>query len=349
MKINFEKFNRVLITGGSGFIGSNLVIRLLKQTTLEIFNIDKLSYASDNFAINNCLSSLNEDATKRYNFLKVDLFDSKETKKALEISNPDLVIHLAAESHVDRSINEPKIFLKSNIEGTYNLLDNCLNHYKKLVGVRKEEFKFLHVSTDEVFGSLRSKGSFKEDSKYDPRSPYAASKAASDHLVKSWFYTYQLPVIVTNCGNNFGPWQYPEKLIPSIIKKALLNEKIPIYGDGLNIRDWIYVEDHINALLLTIIRGRIGESYCIGSDQEKTNLEIVNYICNYLDEIQPKKNSYKELINFVEDRPGHDKRYSINASKIKKNLGWQPTYGFSESLEFTINWYLSNKIWLLKT
>ena len=345
MKISFYKYKKILITGGAGFIGSNLIIKLLKETCLEIYNIDKLGYASNHFGIENCLSSLGPSAFKRYQLIKTDLRNQPKINEAIVKINPDLVLHLAAESHVDKSIKDPEIFLRSNIEGTFNLLNCCLDHYIQLSKDRKKEFRFLHVSTDEVFGSLSDKGSFSESSKYDPRSPYSATKAASDHLVKAWFHTYNLPVIISNCGNNFGPWQFEEKLIPKIIKKAISNEVIPIYGDGLNIRDWIYVDDHINALLLILLNGEAGQSYCIGSNNEKTNLEICHEICSYLDTILPKKYSYKKLINFVEDRPGHDKRYSIDASKIIEELGWKPIYNFSDGLEFTINWYLKNKEW----
>tara|TARA_B100000212_G_C27376335_1_gene534897 strand:+ start:1986 stop:3041 length:1056 start_codon:yes stop_codon:yes gene_type:complete len=345
MKFLFENYKRILITGGSGFIGSNLIIKLLLETSLEIFNLDKFSYASDNLAINNCIFNLGDAASKRYKFLKTDLHCRKQTNDAIEISNPDIIINLAAESHVDRSIYNPKIFIDSNINGTFNLLEASLEHFRNLNSNKKKYFRLLHVSTDEVFGSLSLKGSFSEDSKYDPRSPYSASKAASDHLVKAWFHTFGLPILISNCGNNFGPWQYPEKLIPTIIINALSNRIIPIYGDGKNIRDWIYVDDHINALLLVALNGRIGESYCIGSNQEKTNIEIAREICLILDKLKPSKESYIKQISFVDDRPGHDKRYSINSTKISKELGWISNYKFSAALKLTIDWYLKNLSW----
>ena len=348
MNLSLDNYNRILITGGAGFIGSNLIIKLLKETSLEIFNIDKLGYASDHKAIDNCLLKMGKLSNPRYKLLKTDLSNQKNTNHFFEIANPDLVINLAAESHVDRSINNPKIFIQSNVIGTYNLLQSSLCHFNKLSEKRKKKFRLLHVSTDEVFGSLNIKGSFSESSRYDPRSPYSATKAASDHLIKAWFHTYNLPILISNCGNNFGPWQNDEKLIPTIIKKAILNENIPIYGDGLNIRDWIFVDDHINALLLILLEGKIGESYCVGSNNEKTNLDITNEICAYLDEVIPSEFSYKKNITFVKDRAGHDKRYSINASKIKNELGWEINYKFLDSLKLTINWYIKNKSWLNK-
>ena len=348
MQKGLEKYKRILITGGAGFIGGNLIKKLLLETSLEIYNLDKLGYASDVTVINDCLTHIGRVGKDRYKFLKTDLSKTNDTKKAIEKANPELVIHLAAESHVDRSIDDPQTFIDSNIQGTYNLLQACLNHYNKLSIERKKKFKFLHVSTDEVFGSLSAKYSFSEYTRYDPRSPYSATKAASDHLVRAWYHTYNLPILISNCGNNFGPWQYPEKLIPTIIKKAIKNQKIPIYGDGSNIRDWIYVDDHIDALFLIISKGAIGESYCIGANQEKTNIEVASEICFLLDKFRPLENSYKRLLTFVEDRPGHDLRYSIDSSKIKNKLGWKPKYTFLDALKLTVDWYLENENWLLK-
>ena len=254
-------------------------------------------------------------------------------------------MHLAAESHVDRSIESPDQFIKSNILGTFNLLEAAKVHFEKLSYDRKNHFRFHHISTDEVFGTLGIDGQFNEDSKYDPRSPYSASKASSDHLVNSWHHTFGLPTLITNCSNNYGPWQYPEKLIPKTIINALQNLKIPIYGDGKNIRDWLYVEDHAEALIEVINKGQIGHNYCIGGNEERSNNEIAEIICNYLDVISPRNSSYKNLISYVEDRKGHDFRYAINPNKIKESLNWQPKFSFKEGIENTVNWYLKNKSW----
>tara|TARA_B100000242_G_C42997430_1_gene463304 strand:- start:16 stop:1080 length:1065 start_codon:yes stop_codon:yes gene_type:complete len=345
MNKNLEIYSKIIITGGAGFIGTNLIIKLLKETSLVIYNIDKLGYASDHFAIDYFLKNSEIDFKQRYKLIKCNLSDKDEIFKIVQNIKPDLVMHLAAESHVDKSIDFPQEFLDSNIYGTFNLLNACLNLYSNFDEIRKKRFRFLHISTDEVFGTLSNKGSFTEESRYDPRSPYSATKAASDHLVKTWFHTYGLPILISNCGNNYGPWQFPEKLIPTIIYSAFFKRKIPIYGNGLNIRDWIYVEDHINALLEILLKGKIGESYCVGSSQEFTNIEIANFICDYLDKIKPIDFSYSELITFVEDRPGHDKRYSINPQKISKDLGWRPIYSFNHALESTVDWYLSNIYW----
>ena len=330
---------RILVTGGAGFIGKNLILKLLSSPNNVVFNIDKLNYASHHRPIEDFCS---KTKNKRYKFLNIDLANESKTFEALNMANPEIIFHLAAESHVDRSISKPFDFIKSNIIGTYNLLSASLNFYNNLKVAKKERFKFLHISTDEVFGTLGSNGHFSENSKYDPRSPYSASKASSDHLVKAWHHTYSLPVIISNCSNNYGPWQYPEKLIPKIILSALSLKKIPIYGDGLNTRDWIFVKDHINCLISLASRGEIGERYCIGSNTEKTNLEIAKIICNYLDNKEPSKISYSDLIYFVNDRPGHDLRYAINPAKINNKLKWFPKYNFQESLEETINWYINN-------
>ena len=348
MELNFKDFSRILITGGSGFIGSNLILKLLKEHSIKVYNIDKLGYAADNYAIDSFLDKSVKSIKDRYNFIKCDLSDELKIESIVEEVKPDLVIHLAAESHVDNSITDPKVFIDSNIVGTFNLLSSCLRYYLNLDKNRKKKFRFLHVSTDEVFGSLFNKEKFSESSKYDPRSPYSASKAGSDHIVRSWFHTYDFPILITNCGNNYGPWQFPEKLIPTIIFNAINSKEIPIYGNGLNIRDWIYVEDHINAIFIVLLNGKIGESYCIGSNQEFTNIEIARKICLELDRIKPKKIEYSNLIKFVEDRPGHDKRYAINALKIRSELGWSPKYSFQNSLEITIRWYLKNIDWCNK-
>ena len=328
---------KILVTGGCGFIGSNLLNKLLSNNDFSIFNIDKLGYAS-NSLFNKKLSN-----KTNYHFYQLDLIKDKELDIIFEKIKPDLVMHLAAESHVDRSISSPRIFIESNIIGTYNLLESSRRYYESLNIEKKLQFRFHHISTDEVFGSLDEDGKFSEETPYDPRSPYSASKASSDHLVRSWFHTYGLPIIITNCSNNFGPWQYPEKLIPLTILKANKSEKIPIYGDGSNIRDWLYVEDHVEALILAATKGEIGETYCIGGFGEKTNLEVVKNICQILDVISPKEIEHSELISFIDDRKGHDKRYSINPSKIQSKLKWQPKYSFEEALLKTIKWYLSSE------
>jgi dTDP-glucose 4,6-dehydratase len=252
-------------------------------------------------------------------------------------------MHLAAESHVDRSIEGPGAFIESNLIGTFNLLQASRVHFEQLQGQRKENFRFHHISTDEVFGSLGATGKFSETTPYDPRSPYSASKAASDHLVNAWYHTFGLPIILTNCSNNYGPWQYPEKLIPVVILKAAAGEAIPLYGDGMNIRDWLYVEDHVDALLLAANNGRIGESYCIGGHGERTNLQVIENICTILDRIKPEGGPHRNLITFVKDRLGHDRRYAINPEKITTELGWQPRHDFEDGLEETVKWYVNQK------
>ena len=342
MNLNIEKEKlRILVTGGAGFIGSWLIKKLLDTTPSKIFNLDKLSYASDLTLINKSINSAN------HYLLNVDLINKRELKIAIKRSNPDIIFHLAAESHVDRSINDSTPFIESNIIGTFNILEIAKEHWQNLDKERRDKFRFLHVSTDEVFGSLGKKGRFNEKTAYDPRSPYSASKASSDHLTSAWFHTYNFPVIRTNCSNNFGPYQYPEKLIPLIITKALQNKEIPIYGDGKNIRDWLYVEDHIEALLLVINKGAIGKNYCIGGNNEKTNIEIVTKICNKLDDIY-KISSHKNLIKFVEDRPGHDRRYAIDSNLIKEELDWEASHNFEEALDSTIEWYIKNNDWIKK-
>ncbi len=305
-----------------------------------------MGYASDNSSIEEVLSKTK--VYGRYKHFKTDLFNFFDVKDVIEHSNPDLIIHLAAESHVDKSIKNPRNFINSNIVGTFNLLQAALIHFESLPNNRKNAFRMHHVSTDEVFGTLGINGYFNENSLYDPRSPYSASKAASDHLVKSWHNTYDLPISITNCSNNYGPWQYPEKLIPVVIKKILLNEKIPLYGDGTNIRDWLYVDDHITGILLASNNGKLGESYCIGGGSEKSNIELVELICDTLDNKLNLEKTSKNLIQKVIDRPGHDQRYAIDSSKIRNELGWKPYYSFEHGIEITIDWYLSNQKWLLK-
>ena len=338
----FSKNTNVLVTGGGGFIGGALVRNLLEKSECNIFNLDKLSYSSNLTSINITLNKLNHEESKRYKFLKVDLSKEEEVNETLKNIDPDLILHLAAESHVDRSIDSPFQFISSNILGTYYLLQSSLSHYEKLSNIRKDKFRFIHISTDEVFGSLNDEGYFCEKTKYDPRSPYSASKASSDHLVNAWHHTYGLPSIITNCTNNYGPWQFPEKLIPLVITRAMRQKEIPIFGTGKNIRDWLYVEDHINAILLATERGIIGKSYCIGANNEKTNLEIVEMICEILDKRLIREKSHKDLIKFVKNRPGHDYRYAMNPKLIKKELGWEPKTSFDKGLDFTVRWYLDN-------
>lgn len=332
---------KILITGGAGFIGGTLIRKLLKNTSYKLFNLDKLSYASDLESINQINSSSD---INRYEFLNIDLADQTKTQDAIEYAKPDRIVHLAAESHVDRSIDSPSLFVQSNILGTFNLLESARIHWKQR-DKNNIDFLFHHVSTDEVFGSLGSTGKFNEETKYDPRSPYSASKASSDHLVRSYFHTYGLPIIISNCSNNYGPWQFPEKLIPLVIMKALSNEYIPIYGNGNNIRDWLFVDDHVDALLQIWDRGVTGETYCIGGESERCNKFIVEYICEALNKKLNNKKSFKELIKFVKDRPGHDHRYSINPNKIKNQIKWKPKLTFEEGMDRTIDWYLNNQAW----
>ncbi len=331
---------KILITGGAGFIGGCLVRTLLRGTNSRIYNLDYMGYASD-------LSWLAEfkDIESRHKHLLVDLNNEQDTFLALEKADPDIIFHLAAESHVDRSIDNPVSFVRSNIIGTFNLLQASLKHFNKLNKKRKSEFRLLHVSTDEVFGTLNYNKSFTEESNYSPRSPYSATKASSDHLVNAWHHTYGLPVVMTNCSNNYGPYQFPEKLIPLAINKALNNQTIDLYGDGKQIRDWLYIDDHVNALLRAAIDGKIGEKYCIGGHNAKTNREIISLICECLDICKPQNKKYSSLIRYVKDRPGHDRRYSIDASKIKNQLQWDTKYEISEGIRNTVNWYIDNQKW----
>jgi dTDP-glucose 4,6-dehydratase len=332
---------RILITGGAGFIGSNLVRHIIETTEHSVLNVDALTYAGN-------LHSLNDiKGNTRYQFSQVDICDAKQVEKALQAFQPDWVMHLAAESHVDRSIDGPRAFIQTNVIGTFNLLQSARSHYEALEGGAKAKFRFLHVSTDEVYGSLGETGLFKETTPYDPHSPYSASKASSDHLVRAWADTYGLPVLITNCSNNYGPFQFPEKLIPVVILKALRGEDIPVYGKGINIRDWLYVEDHADALYTVISKGKPGETYNIGGYNERKNIDIVELLCELLDELKPRedKKSYREQITFVTDRPGHDLRYAIDASKIKRDLGWTPKQDHSSGFRKTVEWYLDNSAW----
>ena len=340
MKKNLIK---IVVTGGAGFIGGTLIRKLLKEKKYLIYNIDKLNYASDLSWIN---SSRYDQSL--HNFLKIDLRNKEILEKTLKEIEPNLIIHLAAESHVDRSIDNPLNFIESNIIGTFNLLEASRAYWKNIRNIKKNYFRFIHISTDEVFGSLGMDGKFDENTKYSPRSPYSSSKASSDHLVQTWYHTYGLPTIISNCSNNYGPYQFPEKLIPLSILKGIMGEQIPLYGNGLNIRDWLYVEDHVEALLLIAEKGKIGSSYCVGGFGERTNKEVQLLICEILDEIDPKKFPHSRLIKNVMDRPGHDKRYAIDSTKIQQELDWKPQIKFEDGLKKTIYWYLNNLEWSKK-
>ena len=285
------------------------------------------------------------EAKGRHQLLQLDLADAEATAAAVQQADPDLVMHLAAESHVDRSIDGPGAFISSNVNGTFSLLQAVRCHWEGLSEERRSRFRFHHISTDEVFGSLGATGRFSETTPYDPRSPYSASKAASDHLVNAWHHTYGLPVVLTNCSNNYGPWQFPEKLIPVVILKAIAGEPIPLYGDGANVRDWLYVEDHVDALLLAATRGQLGQSYCVGGHGERSNRQVVETICQLLDERRPEGAPHARLITRVADRPGHDRRYAIDPARISAELGWQPRHDFTSGLAATVDWYLQNQEW----
>ncbi|MBN4080871.1 dTDP-glucose 4,6-dehydratase [Caldithrix abyssi] len=336
---------KIFVTGGCGFIGSNFVLNQINNTDNQILNLDKLTYAGnpDN------LASISDHA--HYQFVQGDICDPKLIPATIQEFQPDAIVHFAAESHVDRSIDGPMEFIQTNIVGTGILLQAALGYWK---GKRNKEkgirFRFLHVSTDEVFGSLEEEGFFTEDTPYDPSSPYSASKAASDHLVRAWQRTYRFPALITNCSNNYGPYQFPEKLIPLMIANCIDEKPLPVYGQGLNIRDWLYVEDHCDAIYVVLLKGKTGETYNIGGDNEIQNIDIVNTISSILDELKPRSNgnSYADLITYVTDRPGHDFRYAIDASKIKKSLGWTPKETFETGIRKTIQWYLDNEPWWRK-
>jgi dTDP-glucose 4,6-dehydratase len=331
----------VLVTGGAGFIGSALVRMLIRESNYNVTVVDKLTYAGS-------LTSLEPVASnERYQFLRLDICSESAVREAFSVTDPDIVIHLAAESHVDRSIDTPTQFVQTNIVGTTILLQAALAHWRNLRDERKVSFRFHHVSTDEVYGSLGPTGLFSETTPYDPRSPYSASKASSDFLARAWAHTYGLPLLITNCSNNYGPYQFPEKLIPLMITKALAGEQLPVYGDGANIRDWLYVDDHARALRLVFERGAPGQTYNIGGKNERTNLSVVETICLALDRMHPRADgvSYSTQISFVADRPGHDMRYAIDASKLERELGWRALESFDSGIERTIDWYLNNSSW----
>lgn len=330
---------RVLVTGGAGFIGSALVRHLVRNVGAEVLNIDKLTYAGN-------LASLTwiENAPG-YRFLKADICDRRELAEALESFQPDQVIHLAAESHVDRSITGASAFLQTNVMGTFTLLEATRDYWATLAAPARQNFRFLHVSTDEVYGSLGEDGLFHEETPYDPSSPYSASKAASDHLAIAWHRTYGLPVIVSNCSNNYGPYHFPEKLIPLVILNALEGKPLPIYGNGTNIRDWLYVEDHARALALIAARGTVGRKYNVGGRNERRNIDVVNRICAVMDDLVPKRGPHARLITYVADRPGHDARYAIDASRLETELGWRAQETFETGIEKTVAWYLQNEWW----
>lgn len=332
---------KILVTGGAGFIGSNLVRLLVKDHGHEVLNVDALTYAG------NRRSLADLDAHPRHRFAQADICDAPAMQKLFAEFAPDWVMHLAAESHVDRSIDGPGAFIQTNVIGTFTLLQAARAHFEKLSGAARDRFRFLHVSTDEVYGSLGADGLFTERTPYDPHSPYSASKAASDHLARAWADTYRLPVIVTNCSNNYGPFQFPEKLIPVVILKALRGEPIPVYGKGENIRDWLYVGDHAEALHTVVARGLPGETYNIGGNNERRNIDLVRLLCALLDELRPRTDglSYSRQITFVTDRPGHDLRYAIDATKIKRELGWEPKQDHTSGFRRTVQWYLDNEAW----
>jgi dTDP-glucose 4,6-dehydratase len=340
----------IIVTGGAGFIGSAVVRELINNTNHQVVNLDKLTYAGN-------LESLSTiDQNPRYQFEQVDICDAQGLKAVFEKHQPDIVMHLAAESHVDRSIDGPGEFIQTNIVGTYTLLDQTRAYWNELEDSKKANFRFHHISTDEVYGDLphpdeveanddQALPLFTEKTSYEPSSPYSASKAGSDHLVRAWQRTFGLPTLVTNCSNNYGPFHFPEKLIPLVILNALEGKELPIYGKGNQIRDWLYVEDHARALIKVATEGKVGETYNIGGHNEKQNIEVVKTICSILDEIRPKETSYQDQITYVTDRPGHDMRYAIDATKIQKELGWTPQETFESGIKKTVQWYLDNQAW----
>jgi dTDP-glucose 4,6-dehydratase len=330
----------IFVTGGAGFIGSAVVRHLLRDTYARVVNIDKLTYAANLESLPGATENVN------YVFEKQCICDGPGLRRLFEKYQPDAVMNLAAESHVDRSIDGPGEFIQTNFVGTFTILHEALRHWRLLSGEKRKRFRFLHISTDEVFGSLGDEGFFTETTAYAPSSPYSASKASSDHLVRAWHQTYELPTLVTNCSNNYGPYHFPEKLIPHMIIRGLAGESLPVYGDGKNIRDWLYVEDHAKALTLVLERGTVGETYNIGGRNERTNLSVVESICDLLDEISPSPNgTHRKLITFVTDRPGHDRRYAIDASKLERELGWRAEENFESGIRKTVRWFVDQQPW----
>lgn len=333
----------ILITGGAGFIGSALIRYLINETNCQVINVDKLTYAGNLESLDSASSS------ERYQFAQLDICDRDAMVDLFARTHPDLVMHLAAESHVDRSIDGPGEFIQTNVVGTFTLLEVARNYWQSLNETKKNSFRFHHISTDEVYGDLNETDLFTEETPYAPSSPYSASKASSDHLVRAWHRTYGLPVIITNCSNNYGPYHFPEKLIPLIILNALEGKALPVYGNGQQIRDWLYVEDHARALYKVVTEGTVGETYNIGGFNEKANVDVVYAICDLLEEVAPNKPTslvqYRDLVTFVKDRPGHDVRYAIDASKIENQLAWQPQETFESGIRKTVLWYLENKPW----
>ena len=330
----------LLVTGGAGFIGSALVRKLIAETDATVVTVDKLTYAGNLDSLAPVLGS------DRHRFERVDVVDGAELRRVFDEHRPAAVVHLAAESHVDRSIDGPADFVRTNVVGTFTLLEEARRHWQRLPAPERDRFRFLHVSTDEVFGSLGEDGHFTEATPYQPNSPYSASKAGSDHLVRAWHHTYGLPVVTTNCSNNYGPYQFPEKLVPLMILNALDGKPLPVYGRGENVRDWLYVDDHADALLVALRAGAPGETYCVGGHNERKNLDVVRAICAAVDELAPDPAGSRErLITYVQDRPGHDLRYAIDASKIERELGWRPRQTFESGLRETVRWYLENRTW----
>lgn len=332
---------RIFVTGGAGFIGSALVRHLIENSEHEVLNFDKLTYAGTQTTVEGVASS------NRYRFVQGDICDAAAVREAIAGFRPDVVTHLAAESHVDRSIDGPGAFIQTNIVGTFTMLSEARSYWQGLDDEARARFRFHHISTDEVYGSLGDTGLFTEETPYDPRSPYSASKAGSDHLVSAWGHTYGLPVLITNCSNNYGPFHFPEKLIPLMIVKALAGEMLPVYGKGDQVRDWLYVEDHVRALQAVFERGQVGRTYNVGGNNEKQNIEVVHAVCAILDRLRPRADgeSYASQIGTVADRPGHDKRYAIDASRIRDELGWEPSETFETGIEKTVAWYLANEDW----
>ncbi|PEN14511.1 dTDP-glucose 4,6-dehydratase [Longibacter salinarum] len=331
----------IIVTGGAGFIGSAVVRQLIRDTNAEVVTVDRLTYAGHRANLGPVLNS------PRHTLVVEDIADAGAMKDVFEEFQPGAVMHLAAESHVDRSIDGPAAFIETNILGTYTLLEAARHHWRSLDDDAADAFRFLHVSTDEVYGELGDEGAFHETTPYDPSSPYSASKASADHLARAWHRTYGLPVLVTNCSNNYGPYQYPEKLIPVILLKALAGDAIPVYGTGENVRDWLYVEDHATALRAVLEKGELGETYNIGGRAERQNIEVVHAVCDVLEELHPRSgDDYRSLISFVEDRPGHDWRYAIDCSKIERELGWTPSTTFEDGIRQTVKWYLEHLDWV---